>query len=347
MTRADEPHQVVHRGLAPDARISEVLVWAVAHAALAPSEHNSQPWRFTAQVHDDDTATLSLLLDESRRLPVVDPTQREAVLACGAALLNLRLALTGAGYGSKVHLCPDPDLPELLARLLIEGRPLGGDLDAELRLAVALRGTHRGPFERSDVPSEVVDHLVAEAAREGAFVTVLDVTARDVLVRLDLEAEQQLWTDGEFRREAAQWARRNDTGQHDGVPGYAYGIGAVRSWLRPTLLRGGAARTMAPEELEAAGRDAAVVLVVGSPDDSTPAVLRAGQAMQRLLLRARAQHLAASYLNGPLHVPELRDQLGSVLGMPAPQVVVRLGYGELVRPTPRRGVNEVLVVNRP
>ena len=26
---------------------------------------------------------------------------------------------------------------------------------------------------------------------------------------------------------------------------------------------------------------------------------------------------------------------------------VLLGYGELVRPTPRRGVNEVLVMNRP
>lgn len=346
MTRADEPHQVVHRGLAPEATISEALVWAVAHAALAPSEHNSQPWRFTAQVHDDDTATLSLLLDESRRLPVVDPTQREAVLACGAALLNLRLALAGAGYGSHVHLCPDPDRPELLARLLIEGPPIARDIDADLRLAVALRGTHRGPFEGTDVPSSQVNRLVAEAAREGAFVTVLDEPGRDVLVRLDLEAEQQLWADGGFRREAAQWARRNDTGQHDGVPGYAYGIGAVRSWLQPTLLRGGG-RTMAPEELEAAGRDAAVVLVVGSPDDSTPAVLRAGQAMQRLLLRARAEHLAASYLNGPLHVTELRGQLGGILDMPAPQVVVRLGYGELVRPTPRRGVNEVLAMNRP
>ena len=349
MSRLDEPHLLVHRGLAPDAGISDAITWAVAHAALAPSEHNVQPWAFRAQVHGDDTATLVLLLDESRRLPVVDPDQREAVLACGAALLNLRLALAGAGLGAEVTVCPDPDRPEVLARLRVGGRPVGRDVDPVLRLAVELRGTHRGPFEPTDVLDDLVDRLVAEAAREGAFVTVLDERGRDTLLGLNAEAEQSLWTDGGFRREAADWSRNNETGQHDGVPGYAYGVGALRSWLQPTLTRATGIHptgSHATGQLAAAGLDAPVVLVVGTPDDSPAAVLRAGQAMQRLLLRARSEKLAASYLNACLHVPGLRRQLGQALAMHSPQVVIRLGYGELVRPTPRRGVTELLIVSR-
>lgn len=345
MYRTDEPHDVVRRSLPPEAGLEQALGWAVAHAALAPSEHNSQPWAFRARLHGD-SATLDLLLDESRLLPVVDPDQREAVLACGAALLNVRLALAGAGLGVVVVSCPDPERPELLARLSVGGETVERDLDGPLRLAIPLRGTHRGPFEPTDVPGDVVDTLVAEAAQEGAFVALAEGEVHDAVVRLTFEAEESLWSDPSFRREAASWSRSNATGQHDGVPGYATGQGAIRSWLQPTLAVTTGRPAWSLEAMVEAGYDAPVLLVVGSPDDSRPAVLRAGQAMQRLLLRARAEKLAASYLNGTLHVPRLRKEVGGLLEVPAPQVVVRLGYGELVRPTPRRGVAEVLQVER-
>ncbi|MCW2616139.1 MAG: nitroreductase [Frankiales bacterium] len=345
MHRTDEPHDVVHLGLPPEAGLEQSLEWAVAHAALAPSEHNSQPWSFRATLRDG-AATVDLLLDESRRLEVVDPDQREAVLACGAALLNLRLALAGAGLGVVVVSCPDPERPELLARLSVGGETVERDVDGPLRLAVPLRGTHRGPFESTDVPSELVAHLVAEAALEGAFVAPAEGAAHAEVVRLTVAAEESLWSDAAYRREAAAWSRANSTGQHDGVPGYASGLGAVRSWLQPTLAVATGRPAWSLEEMLEAGYHAPVLLVIGSPDDSRPAVLRAGQAMQRLLLRARAERLAASYLNGSLHMPELRKDLGALVQVPAPQVVVRLGYGELVRPTPRRGVAELLVVER-
>src|ERR1700712_430673 len=70
-------------------------------ASLAPSLHNSQPWRFRLLAD-----RIELHMDLGRRLPGADPEDRELRLACGAALLNLRLALQGLGIRPSVTLLP-------------------------------------------------------------------------------------------------------------------------------------------------------------------------------------------------------------------------------------------------
>ncbi|MCW2724874.1 MAG: hypothetical protein JWN35_1795 [Frankiales bacterium] len=348
MYRDGNPHDVVEHGLPPEAGLAEVLDWAVAHAALAPSEHNSQPWSFLAYLPEDETeARVELYLDPSRQLPFVDSDNREALLACGAALLNLRLALAGAEYGTQVTLMPDPSRPELLARVVVQGPPVEGDLAPDLLFAVPRRGTHRAPFQATAVPVHEVDRLVAEAAAEGAVVTPLDVAGQEALARLTAAAETELWEDGAYRREAAAWSRANDTSQRDGVPGYAYGLGAIRSWLRPTLCRTAGLPPWSAQDIAEAERGAPLVLVISATGDGRPAVLRAGAGMQRLLLRACSDGLTASYVNGALHVPALRRQLAALTQSARPQVVLRLGYGQLPRPTPRRTVPEILRLEHP
>src|SRR5690349_20878162 len=64
----------------------------LAAAGLAPSLHNSQPWAF-----DVTADVIELHADPARRMPVADPRDRELRIACGAALLNLRIALGAKG----------------------------------------------------------------------------------------------------------------------------------------------------------------------------------------------------------------------------------------------------------
>ncbi len=323
--------------LAPEASTEETLRWAVAQACMAPSELNSQPWLFRAELRGE-AATVELLLDETRLLPSLDPHGREAVVACGAALVNLRLALRGAALGTHVILCPDPARPELLARLTVGGRAVESEQDRPLRQAIPLRGTHRGAFPPGAVPDAAVERLVAEAAYEGAFAAVLDDAATSRLAALTSEAETSLWDDGAFRREVASWARTNSSGAPDGVPGFAHGLSAWQSWLEPARVR-------------ASGPAGAVVaapltMVVGAASDGRASLLRAGSGLQRLLLTARTLGLSAGYLNSALHVERLRPAVGRLAALDHPQVVLRLGYTEGEWPTPRRSEGVVLDLRR-
>jgi hypothetical protein len=57
------------------------------YAILAPSSHNSQPWKFRLELDG-----IAVLRDLGQELPVADPVGREAVIGIGASLFNLRVA---------------------------------------------------------------------------------------------------------------------------------------------------------------------------------------------------------------------------------------------------------------
>src|ERR1700754_4375941 len=112
--------------------MNEAVRKALDAAVRAPSPHNTQPWRF--EVGSD---RIDVLLDRGRILDVVDPNGREARMSCGAALLNLRLALAAQDVFTHADLLPDRDRPEVLATVR-----LGGTHKAtveELALASAIR----------------------------------------------------------------------------------------------------------------------------------------------------------------------------------------------------------------
>jgi hypothetical protein len=53
--------------------------------------------------------------------------------------------------------------------------------------------------------------------------------------------------------------------------------------------------------------------------------------------------VSAAFLNQPVQVPELRARLREMLGREGwPQLIVRMGYGQELHPTPRRRVEDVL-----
>jgi hypothetical protein len=54
---------------------------AVERASLAPSVHNTQPWRFVVR-----PTVLELHADSDRQLRALDPTGRQLVISCGCAL---------------------------------------------------------------------------------------------------------------------------------------------------------------------------------------------------------------------------------------------------------------------
>jgi hypothetical protein len=87
-----------------------------------------------------------------------------------------------------------------------------------------------------------------------------------------------------------------------------------------------------------------VLAVLGTEGDSRADWVASGQALARILLRARAEEVWASFLNQPIELPQMRRRLPHVIGRPGfPQLILRLGYGPDVRPTPRRVVEEVLI----
>lgn len=90
--------------------------------------------------------------------------------------------------------------------------------------------------------------------------------------------------------------------------------------------------------------DEPLVAVLTSHLSGATAEVQVGQALQRVLLSATANGLAASFLSQEVEVPRTRDELRRLIGRTRPpQAVLRIGHGRPVVTTPRREVADLLV----
>ncbi|MCG5076960.1 Acg family FMN-binding oxidoreductase [Paraburkholderia tagetis] len=316
--------------------------FALRHATLAPSSHNSQPWRF---VRDADRVLLCA--DRLRALPVVDPYDRELIISCGAALFNLRVALASLGIGYAITTFPSNADPDLLAEVcLLRERTTGAELAAFMS-AIYERVTTRHPFSPEPVDATIEQHLREAAHAEGVEVACVSAAGpRYAIAELVAEADHRQFADPGFRRELAKWIHPRHA--DDGMPAYAAGLAPLLDFTAPLVAS--AIRTFdLGGGLAATHRD----LVAGSPlllclatgVDDAQAWLATGQALERVLLLATLHGLCASYLNQPIEVPELRQKLGALTGLPPgyhPQLLLRIGHGTPDAATPRRPLGKVM-----
>lgn len=343
MTTVTDVRQGLDRAYGPAMPVAARLRALVSWAVLAPSGHNTQPWLF--RIAGD---ALELRADRSRALPVVDPDGRELVISCGAALYNVRAALRHFGADARVSILPDPGDPDLLARIRAGDSHEPTVEDEAIFDAITARATYRLPFDARPLPPFLMGALRRAAAEEGAWLVPVEPgPTREALAELIAEGSRLQGTDAELRHELSEWVLTNHSRRRDGVPGYAFGVSDLASLLGPFVMDvvpwGGA-----HARHEQASALAAPALAILCTEDDTPRDwLVAGQAVERLLLRACSEGVSASFLNQAVQLPGLRELLRDTLGLRgAPQLVLRMGYalpGRDPRHAPRRPAAEVMV----
>lgn len=316
------------------------LTAAAELARLAPSVHNTQPWRFRVE---DGTLTLSR--DPDRQLLVLDPGGRQQVLSCGAALHLARLALRVQGFESEVVRFPALADEDVLARLVpMPGHPVTNE-DVVLAEVARTRHTQRGPFDPRPLPPDVVYELRAAAQERGVWVRVLDDPEdRTVLAVLLARAEAEEHGDPAYLEELDRWTAR-PANARDGLPPEA--VPDVRnraSTLRPRdFAATDASGTATSAASEPPPAEHPLAIVLGTELDGPADWLRAGEALMALLLRAAVEGVQAQPLGQVVDRDWSRARLGAELGVVGhPQMVLRVGFGRPGPDTPRRRTADLL-----
>ena len=313
-------------GCPPADRIAE---WVRA-ATMAPSMHNTQPWKFRIL---RDSQVIELRADPARMLRHGDPHGRAVHIACGAALFNLRIAVAAGGREPVTRLLPDPAEPLLLATVRLGGPHRPSDDERDLWAAIPARHTNRRPFSARHVPPGVLAEMEQAAQLEGAVLDLPGHSETHRLLGVVADAETDLLADPGYRAELAQWV--GGQRDRDGIPDSALG---PRDPGRTTPVRDFGTGAADYDWFEETPQLAVLATATATP----LGWLRAGQALQRVLLTATVHGIAASPLTQPLETADawlVRDPLSA---NESPQMILRLGYGLPVPATPRRPVAEVL-----
>jgi hypothetical protein len=311
---------------------------AAGRATLAPSVHNTQPWRYVIT-----RGSLELYADETRRLRVLDPRGRQLLISCGCALFNARVALAAAGYDAKVERFPDATRPDLLARVTLPAEAAGwvpiGDLDA----AIEQRRTNRRRFFDHAVPAELVHELVEAAHAEGAdLFPITRPEHRLAAASLSQEADALENADPAYRAELRAWTT-TDPLRADGVSAMAVPhVDAGANDDLPIRDFDSSGRGWLPVETRSSMDQC--LLLLGTLDDEPAAWLRAGEALERVWLEIARRGYAASPLTQVIEVARTHELLRLELQLLMhPHLLLRVGRAPDTPASRRRPLQDVLV----
>ena len=305
----------------------------VYYARLAPSTHNSQPWKFVASASEID-----VIADLERWRRVADSDRRELHVSLGCAIESLRIAADFAGWGSEVSYFPVEHEESLVARVRILMKTVKReDSAADLLRHMVKRHTSHRLFDPAK-PVSKIDRKRLYTCLQTSDVSLLYLEQRhalDALVAIEMRADTALFANPEYRAELAR-------GIGDGALG--------TSWLLSKLGQLAIGHLPAAERVKHKDAEllssSPLVGLLTTRYDRRIDQLHAGEAFVRIALVAEAHDIRVQPLSQILEVPETRAEVAKVfdLGERVAQHLFRLGHAQPEeRQYARRPIGELLI----
>jgi len=303
--------------------LEEHAKFLLRYAILAPSSHNSQPWRFA--IRDE---AIEISYNETRWLEIADQDKRELFISIGCALENFCIAAEHFDIGHEITYRADED-DDLVATVTLEpdsepsfSRP------SELFDELTERYTSHQLFEDQALPRETREQFRRVIEADGVTLYLIDAPEQKRSIgELQADADEAQMADSAYRKELGYWV----------------GTGALgSSWL---MARIGQAVVSHFDLGDREGRKnsklierAPVIALLATHADTPTARVKTGQVFERLALLASAKNIAVHPMSQILERPEMRTKLAARAdtGEEIPQHLFRLGYVEEERTrTPR------------
>jgi nitroreductase len=314
------------------------LKFLLNYAILAPSGPNTQPWKFS--IKDNE---ISLIADFSRTLPSLDPTNRTLYLSHGCVLANLLIAAEHFGFECDMKCLPDGINGDRTAAVRLSKKTLSPRLP-DLFKEMTKRHTNRKSFETRAIEEEKLQRLKTLADKEGIRLDII-ISDEGKMEMAEILARSQKMQLGNkaFRKELASWVRPNNSEEKDGLPGYSFGYSDFESFFG-SFIFGTFDMSSSRARVETANmKTSPAVAVLSTESDDKLTWVKSGVIFETLFLMATKMDVRFDLFSQPIAIPELRKEMAEILKAKYPQLLIRMGYAEPARHTPRRPVEEVLI----
>lgn len=299
--------------------VQDRLSFLVKFAVLAPSSHNSQPWRFFIKEN-----TLFCRADQSRLLPESDANNRQAYISIGAALENIVLAAEGLGSPVRVDLFPDKQTVAAISF----GDDQSYSSNKKLFHFITRRRTNRNQYSERPISDFFVNSLYGYSDDDVRVHIVRSNTQKESIANIVLSAIGAAMDSVSFRRELSQFVIHNKSASPIGMPGATIGIPTIPSYIAPHLLRFFNMDKLKRKEDELLLKKyTTAYLILTTQSDNPETWVKVGQRYQRILLVCTMNDIQTHTWAGPVQWGDYYKQLQHALGTTQrPQVFARMGY---------------------
>jgi nitroreductase len=322
--------------LSPERRFEFLIRFAV----LAPSSHNSQPWKFSV-----GSDAIVVAPDMSRSLPESDTDHRQLYLSVGCAIENLAAAADYYGYRTEVSRADTGGVPAW--RIGLSGEPSSASARKadHPALAVPRRRTNRNKYE-ARAPEQPFLDWMKNLASDGLR---LHLIAKDPLkseiAKVVTDAGIEAMDDVGFRRELSGYIRSNISKEPLGMPMYGFGMPTPPSLLAPWLVKNVNVNRASRKQDEALlTKHTPLFAIITTRADGPDAWIAAGRVYERIALEAERRGISTGPSAAAIQIGDNHKRLQKLLTTDLrPQMFFRLGYAKAApKHSPRLSAERVI-----
>jgi hypothetical protein len=348
------PWKINETDFPKDGSIREKLMFLLRYAVLAPSSHNTQPWKFSIKENE-----IMVFVNPSRWLRIADPDKRELYISVGCAMENLLIASKYFGFTPEISYFPRGQDVYLVASVkLTSPGPQLSEEDVTLFNMIPLRHSNKKIYENRLIAKKSLKRLFASYAEkeiklyiptsrppeiqaELNDITVYITSDPEIKAKVDdiiVRADIMQYTNPDFRKELGHWIG-------EGVFGTPWLISQIGKIVVKYTDQG---KKIGRKD-EKALLSASHLAVICSKENTRLAQVKVGQVFERLALTATAMEIRVHPMNQPMEIPKLKEEIKALVQTivpemdETPQHTFRLGYAEPSKHIPRRSLEEVLI----
>ena len=325
VTREDTPQDDGYEELA--SLIGPERTEILRLASLAPSSHNTQPW--TVTITSDNVWIVGSAPE--RRLPEVDPENRETLLSIGAFIENLVTAAAAHGFDvSAASVARSVDENELV-RLELRNTVRR---DYPLR-RLSERRTLRSGFKSETIDAEDFSFIIGgeegfyyhpSSSKEAAWLDDATVAATEQQIRREKVQEELArwirWSDDDAKK-----YRNGMTPESMDITGLAGWY--VRNFYGTSDVLSKDFRKASVDRVRKQVAEGGGWIVTTSADASAASLIDTGRRFERMFLKARERKIAIHPMSQVLQEKPWAAQCRDALGLSGiPCFFIRVGYAK-------------------
>lgn len=318
------------------------LRFLIRFAVLAPSSHNSQPWRFEVKENQ-----IVVRPDVRRALPKSDTNNRQLFISLGCAIANLCIAADYYGYQTSVRYFSGGAGAEPVAEVSFEkNSPEPGQNKSHPIFSIVQRHTNRNKYEERMPDEQFLAGLKRWETPDLQVAVVRDREKKDAIADIVLDAAETAMADPAFRHELSQYVTPNFTRSGIGMPGFGMGIPGPVSIIMPLVLRYINVSRLARSQEEALlKKHTPLFFIISTHEDTREHQMRAGKAFEEIAVAAEQAGIRTAPMAAAIQIGDHYKKLQNVLGTAfRPQVFCRMGYTRSLMPhSPRMTARAVIV----
>ncbi|MEN9328188.1 MAG: hypothetical protein RI947_996 [Candidatus Parcubacteria bacterium] len=322
----------------------EKIKFLLKFAILAPSTHNSQPWKFIINAD-----SCEIYNDTSINIKEADPKGRDLYISFGCLVENLHIAASYYGVFDKVNYSINKRTNGVAVvhfKDLNGSKNVRNDSYRELLDAICKRITTRGIFKDTKVNDQTIEDInKLNLFPELTTHLISDSKQIEGLSKLTSQGLRIAYESKKFRKEMSQWFVTAISNRREGLPTYSLNMPFLLSLIFPTLVRFVNIGKKVSRLIYNTINSAPLVCIISSKGDDELIWLKTGQLAERIMLLTTSKGLKNSIFVASVEMGNLHKNVQKLIGTnEIPHFLFCIGYMDIsTMPTPRQPLSQKII----